>query len=278
MKEKGRKLICDISKYTFLFEKASRVRDIFETKDEFKYKESELRLIHGIIEVLGSKTYISSNIDDLLWFWRFGLSKCNKVVDFGCGSGYFSYLVSCLGKQVTGYEYSDKWVGQDYSSSEYNNVFTHFHSLLVSNVKDLKFKFYNSLPLRIEHGSVDGVIMYAVLEHLDRSVLELTLKDLKRILRKNGLLFIGKLPRKYSYQEWLSRLIGLKSHENLFTKRQIVELLRRNGFKVIRIESTGLFFNHPNKLTNFLYTFTKIEKHLRFLPILHDYRLVVEKL
>jgi ubiquinone/menaquinone biosynthesis C-methylase UbiE len=251
------------------------VQSVFVSKNNKNFNENEIKLVRRINEVVNSKTYINSNINDLLWFWANGLNKCEKIIDFGCGSGYITYLLSSMNRSVIGYEYVGKWVGQDVSIKEYKNVLDYFHNLLKKR-KSLDFKYYNSLPLNIKNESVNGVVMYAVLEHFDKDILDSTLKEIKRILKKDGFLFIGKLPRKYSYQEWLARFFGLKSHKNLFTKKMIFNLFEKYGIKVQKIESIGLFFNHPNKITNFLYPITKIEKYLRFLPVVHDYRLILK--
>jgi hypothetical protein len=61
------------------------------------------------------------------------------------------------------------------------------------------------------------------------------------------------------------------------------DVLSENGFDILRVEKTGLFFNHPNRIVNPLFRFTTLLENVidRFFPPLkifaHDYRVVAVK-
>lgn len=242
----------------------------------------ERKWLNGMVDILGSKNYASSNVNDILWFYSHGLSKKDKIIDFGTGGGYIAHLASHITEKVIAYEYEGKWIGQDFNNKEYINVFS-FMQKLVNEIDDkkVKFNFYQSLPINEKDESCDGIILYAVIEHIDSEIEEKVFKELYRILKPSGFLYIAKLPRLFSYQEFIARKLGLASHNNLFTKNKINILLETYGFKSIKMEKTGLFFNHPNKIVNFFYFLTsKLEYILKYTPIAilsHDLRIIAQK-
>jgi SAM-dependent methyltransferase len=236
------------------------------------------RYLQGIVDILNCKTMIDENIDDIFWFYENGMHNCETVVDFGCGSGYISYLVSYLVDNVTGFEYSGSWVNQQYSAKDYMFAFSAAH--LALERQNLKFRYYNSFPLQIDNHTIDGVILYAVIEHIHPTMHSALFRELRRILREDGLLFIGKLPRVYSYQEHLAGLLGMQGHDQLYRRQEIVNLLDHNGFMVTKIERTGMFLNRPNQISNAFFPIARISERFvkAFLPFLtvvaHDYRMI----
>jgi len=239
--------------------------------------------VSGIINVLDSKTMITSNIDDVSWFHKNGMSHCQSILDFGCGSGYITYIISRYCNKVTAYEYNGEWVGQQYTPSEYFKAFSLVQNIVKTNNQNIDFNFYNKLPLSIDSNSFDGIVMYAVIEHLDKSIESPVLNEINRILKPGGYLFIAKLPRVLSYQEHLARILKIGSHEILYSRKKIINLLHAHGFTIKVIEKTGMFFNHPNKYTNLFFPFlsrieTLINKFFPFLKIFaHDYRIIAVK-
>jgi len=243
---------------------------------------NEKKWLNGIVYVMGSKKYIESNVDDLAWFQDNGLLGSNKIMDFGTGGGYIAHLASHITGKVVAYEYNGDWVGKEFDGGEYENAFG-FMQKIVNEIDDKKvaFNFYKSLPLNEDNGSYDGVILYAVVEHIDSDVEEKVFKELYRVLKPGGSLYIAKLPRRLSYQEFIARKLKMGSHINLFTRKKIKKLLKTYGFKTVRIEESGLFFNHPNKIINLLYPFLSVlEFVLKYTPLAffsHDIRIVAQK-
>ena len=174
--------------------------------------------INGILNVLDSKVIIKSTIDDLQWFHNYGMAGCKRILDIGCGAGYISLMISRMGKDVIGYEFIGKWVGQEHKESDYYESFSFTHNCVKQIAMTnggrgghLNFNFYQSFPLDISEASIDCVVMYAVMEHLDPSIIVPFFSELRRILKPKGLLFIAKLPRKLSYQEHLAHFLRIPS-------------------------------------------------------------------
>ncbi len=247
------------------------------------FSGDEIKWLSGMVNVLGSRNYISSNVDDILWFYSNGLSKSDKIMDFGTGGGYIAHLASHITGKVVAYEYEGNWVGREFSNSEYINAFG-FMQKTVNEIDDKKieFNFYQSLPLSEKDEVYDGIILYAVIEHIDFEIEKKVFKELYRILKPGGFLYIAKLPRRFSYQEFIARKLGFSTHINLFTRNKIKKLLETYEFKIVKMEETGLFFNHPNKIVNFLYPITsRLEYVLKYTPMTflsHDIRIIAQKI
>jgi SAM-dependent methyltransferase len=107
----------------YLREKINEIRLIFSDRHIERFNENELKWIKSINEVVSSKTYMSSNVGDLLWFWNNGLNSCKSIMDFGCGSGYLTHILSLMGKNVVGYEYGGIDVGGQFIENDSRIVF-----------------------------------------------------------------------------------------------------------------------------------------------------------
>lgn len=247
-----------------------------------KPSSSVRKWILSYIDLLESKYYVKSNIDDLLWFSKNGLSKNDRIMDFGTGGGYIAYLTADLVKTIIAYEYKEKWKNQNYSNSTYFAAFTFAQKTISKIESKIQFKFYRDLPLKESNKSFDGIILYAVIEHIDPKIRNNILSELYRILKTNGRLYIAKLPRLYSYQEYIARKLKFNSHSDLYTKGKINKLLSRHHFKILKIERTGLFVNYNVEITKYLFpVFYILEKMLKYTPVdflAHDYRLIAKKI
>lgn len=234
----------------------------------------------GTVNVLQSKIYINSNIDDILWFIENGLGSCNNVLDFGCGNGYLSYMLSFFIPNVSGCEYMGKWDVSGIDPHDYIDISGFIHGL-IKQAKKIDFRYYTKFPLDYEDEYFDGIVLYAVIEHIDRNIIDSMFRELYRILKPSGCLYIAKLPRQFSYQEFLAKRLNLLAHSALYSKEDIVNLLNKHSFRVTNLSRTGLFFNFPTKITNVFHPFARLsEAILRFSPLSllsHDFRLVAQK-
>ena len=264
-----------------LIKQLSELHDLLKNIGKTEKNPNVFRNVRHLLSIIESKPYLRSNIDDLLWFYSHGLSECRKILDFGCGSGYISYMLSFLVNKVIGYEYKGSTIGVNLSTDGMSVL----QQIILNNSfrkkqENLEFHFYEKLPLNIENETFDGIVLYAVIEHLDEKIKENVLSELHRILKPEGYLFLAKLPSQYSYQEQLARLLNIPSHKILFTRKSVMDLLD-NRFSVRNIERADLFFQYP-PLTNVLFpnmrTETLIKNYLNFLTfIAHNFRIVAIK-
>eukprot|EP01080_Neovahlkampfia_damariscottae_P002052 gene2052-1558_t len=108
------------------------------------------------------------------------IQKDSKIIDLGCGSGFITEFISKQGfKHVTGLDISEEAID-------------------LAQEKDKKSKYIlasiNNIPLKDE--SMDVVIMTDVLPFLLN--LRRTFKEIRRILKPNGLLIFDSISRTRS--------------------------------------------------------------------------------
>lgn len=111
---------------------------------------------------------------DIIPFFNQYLSRNSKVLDVGCGDGYGTFKLHKLGHAVIGIDISDEMIVKAKASAE--NI-----PFLTADV--------STIPM--EDASFDAVMSINVLEWVE--VPERALRELKRVLKPNGLLCVGIL-------------------------------------------------------------------------------------
>ncbi len=137
------------------------------------------------------------------------------VLDWGCHHGPDSCLLRrAFGEQIDLH-------ACDPSPEEAFPVFRDFARPTFRQLTDL-------VQLPYPNTKFDAVIGSGVLEHV---VMDYeSLKEIQRILKPEGLLFISYLPYALSWSEWHRRAIcGEGAHRRLYGKREFSQLLKRAG-------------------------------------------------
>lgn len=161
--------------------------------------------------------------------------KKGKMLDIGCGAGYFLYHAKNKGFECFGVEVSEVAVNYIKKVLKINNIF-------LGELKDADFisNFF------------DAIRCCHVLEHTANPV-EI-LKEINRIIKKGGILQLGipnsedflsyiknlyhKIRRKYKkskYSCWVFPPVHLYG----FTKNNIKLLLEKSGFKILHSFTAG---------------------------------------
>lgn len=145
--------------------------------------------------------------------WKDG----GRALDLGCGNGAYLLLLKKIGWDVVGVDIA-KEAAREVEEADIP-IFT----------GDLK-------ELQLETNSFHLITMWHVLEHLPSPVE--TLKEIKRLLRDNGFLFI-EVPNGNSIVARIFRSTwfawDLPRHLYHFSPASITELLDRAGLSVVRI-------------------------------------------
>ncbi|MBE7442733.1 MAG: class I SAM-dependent methyltransferase [Flavobacteriales bacterium] len=148
--------------------------------------------------------------------------KTNKMLDVGCGPGLFLIEAKKRGWEVYGTEFTDKQL-------EY---------LKNKGINTLKGKLTNE---SFEDNMFDVIISSEVIEHINNPVEEM--QQFHRLLRKGGLVYITT-PNFNAIERYLLKgdyeIIEYPEHLSYYTPTTIDLLLTNNGFKKLKITTTGI--------------------------------------
>ncbi len=171
------------------------------------------------------------------------INKNYRLLDIGSGSGQFLYEMKKFGMQVNGIE-----------PGKFNEKENKKYSL---NIKKT-----NLINAKYKKESFDIITINHVLEHINNP--NETLQEIKRIIKKNGLLIIGipnsnSLAYKIFKKNW--HQLDIPRHLINYSNKNIKILLKKNGFKIIKIR----YNSRPNQFVVSLFFVLGIKKREGFL-------------
>ena len=145
-------------------------------------------------------------------------------LDIGCGPGTFLNL---LDKKSIGIDISKDQI--QYAQKKFKN----------SKIKFFKFK--KKIPLK--SNSIDTITMIELIEHLNNKDLKFLIKECRRVLKKNGTIFLST-PNYFSLWPLLEYLVNFFSplsyehqHINKFNKKKLITFFIKNKFKINHFET-----------------------------------------
>jgi ubiquinone/menaquinone biosynthesis C-methylase UbiE len=106
------------------------------------------------------------------------------VLDIACGEGYGTNILSRIAKHVTGVDMDEKTIA---------------HATGKYRADNMVFKTGNVTAIPVEDSSMDVVVSFETLEHLQEQ--GRMLAELKRVLKTDGLLIISTPDKKYYSDE-----------------------------------------------------------------------------
>lgn len=148
--------------------------------------------------------------------------KTNKMLDVGCGPGLFLIEAKKRGWEVYGTEFTDKQLTY----------------LKDKGINTLKGKLNDD---SFENELFDVIISSEVIEHINNPVEEI--QQFHRLLRKGGVVYITT-PNFNALERYLLKgdyeIIEYPEHLCYYTPKTIDLLLTQNGFKKLKITTTGI--------------------------------------
>ena len=156
-----------------------------------------------------------------------------RVLDLGCGSGRNFFASENV--ELYGLDFSRNMLSFAERESEKRNI----PATLIQGKCD-------ELPFKDE--SFDVVLFIATLHCMKEKEREKSLEEVKRILKKEGYALITvwnkKQPRfffskKEEYVPWKKKGEPYYRYYYLFTQRELKALLRKHGFRVIKISGSS---------------------------------------
>ena len=156
---------------------------------------------------------------------KFVKSRTKKILDIGCGPGFFLRRAKKRGWNVLGIEPST--IASNYTQKQGIPVITNF---------------FQKIDLT-KLGRFDAIHMFDVLEHTNAPI-EI-LKSCFSILKKDGILLI-EVPNDFNIlQKTVQKILGKHEywlappqHINYFNFCSLTKLLQKIGFKIVLKEST----------------------------------------
>jgi GT2 family glycosyltransferase/2-polyprenyl-3-methyl-5-hydroxy-6-metoxy-1,4-benzoquinol methylase len=114
------------------------------------------------------------------------LVKDKVVLDAACGEGYGSYLLAQHAKQVRGIDISEEAIS--HAASKYNK-------------NNLEFTQGSVDSLDLPAQSVDVVVSFETIEHIDADMQHAFLQEIKRVLKSGGILVISTPDKRWYSDE-----------------------------------------------------------------------------
>lgn len=146
----------------------------------------------------------------------------NKILDVGCGPGLFLIEAKKRGWEVYGTEFTDKQINY---------------------LKEKGITTYQGKLIKgcFEPGIFDVIISSEVMEHINNPVEEIT--HFYELLRKGGLAYITT-PNFNAIERYILKenynVIEYPEHLCYYTPKTINLLMTSNGFKKLKIKTTGI--------------------------------------
>lgn len=111
--------------------------------------------------------------------------KNKNVLDAACGEGYGSFILSKFAKFITGIDISQEAV--EYAKSKY--------------IRDnLEYRCASITKLPFENNTIDVVISFETIEHVDAVMQKQFLSEISRVLKPNGIMIMSS-PDKLTYSD-----------------------------------------------------------------------------
>lgn len=155
----------------------------------------------------------------------------DKVLELGCGTGYFTREIIKTGASVVAID-----ISPDLLAVAKKNI----------NNSNISFCEENAYQMTFSEEYFDSVIGSSVLHHLD---VEKAVSEIYRVLKPNGFIAFTE-PNMMNPQialqkniPWLKRKLGDSPDETAFFRWQIIRLLKKYNFR--QIEVIPFDFLHP---------------------------------
>lgn len=148
--------------------------------------------------------------------------KTNKLLDVGCGMGYFLIQAKKRGWEVYGTEYSETAVA-------------------ICEKEGVEMRKGQLTPELFTNESFDVITSFEVLEHINNPNEELQL--IHQFLRKDGLFYcttpnFNSLMRYYLQSDY--DVITYPEHLSYYIKKTLNRMITQNGFRKVKFLSTGI--------------------------------------
>jgi 2-polyprenyl-3-methyl-5-hydroxy-6-metoxy-1,4-benzoquinol methylase len=161
--------------------------------------------------------------------------KTNRLLDVGCGIGYFLEVAKKRGWEVYGTEFTDE-------------------AIRICQTKGIQMHQGVLNPQNYSLESFDVITSFEVIEHINTPNAEM--KNITSLLRKGGCFYVttpnfNSLLRYYLGPNY--NVIGWPEHLSYYTPKTLTSLMLKHGFRKRWVKSTGV------SITRFLTSRTPVK-------------------
>jgi ubiquinone/menaquinone biosynthesis C-methylase UbiE len=169
---------------------------------------------------------------------RIAADRPGRLLDWGCGFGQVTALLRERGVNVEPFDHRPALEAVS------RETLHHYPSIMCTVSPD-------PVALPYDDGEFDAVLSCGVLEHVQDPTG--SLRELRRVLRAGGRLYVVKLPNRRSYLEWIAKHAGLYYHGQLdhdvvYTTTSASRLIAAHGFRVDAVRLANMLpltIDHP---------------------------------
>jgi len=141
------------------------------------------------------------------------LCRNKRVLDCACGNGYGTYILSRGAREVVGIDLDN---GLIKFAKKYNNT--------------RNIRFINTSIGGLKEKCFDIIVSVETIEHINTEDVDDFIKDLKRHLRKDGVI-VFTTPRVDETISYKKIDDYCHSHKREYSKKDLLDLLSKNGLK-----------------------------------------------
>ncbi|NWF75458.1 MAG: class I SAM-dependent methyltransferase [Nitrospirae bacterium] len=153
------------------------------------------------------------------------IKKGDKILDAGCGLGQVVFNLLNRGYDAYGIDFSAETIkiAKEYHQQKYQETKERF---FVSDIRELNFPA----------NSFDVYVSYGVIEHFKKTEHEKIIKEAKRVLKNNGLIFLyyPNIKSVFGIQSALLSILGVRYIWQIpLSIKYVINLLHKSNFKII---------------------------------------------
>jgi len=184
------------------------------------------------------------------------LRQEQRVLELGCGTGYFTRELAVTGAQITAIDISPELLETARQECSFANA---------------RFEIQNAYAMTFSNETFDSVVGSSVLHHLE---IDQALAEIYRVLRPGGTIRFTEpnmLNPQIAIQKnvpAVKRRLGDSPDETAFFRWSLQRRLNRAGFR--QIEVTPFDFLHPKVPSGCIPAVQAIEKLLEKAPLLSE--------
>ncbi len=218
------------------------------TFDDFDEFAQDYRSIHNKnIKLSGADSFYFAEMK-VKHLQKFENAATLNLLDVGCGDG--------LTEEILHDHFPDwKVLGIDVSEQS-------IHVAQQKNIPGIAFKLYDGIHIPLEDNSVSVVFVAGVLHHIQYELHQSLLKEINRVLKTDGRLYIFEHNPYNPLTKYLVKTCVFDKDARLLKPGYTSRLLAENGF-AIADKSFQIFFPRKGLLSKLIF----LENYLNWLPL-----------